>query len=38
MVRYLLNAYEYEHPETGFKIELHHRLLANPHVLNGPLP
>lgn len=36
MLKYLLNAYEYVHPETGIKIELHHRLLNNPGLLAIP--
>lgn len=36
MIRLLVNSYEYAHPQTGLKIELHHRLVANPYVLPVP--
>lgn len=36
MTRYLLNAYAYSHPETGAKVELHHRPLSDPNAMNLP--
>lgn len=35
-IMHLLNGYEYVHPDTGLKIELHYRLLANPDLMNVP--
>lgn len=36
MVVYMLNHLCYRHEELGFEVELHHRLLLNPYVLNIP--
>ena len=32
MARFLLNAWEYTHPSSGLKVELHHRPLASPYT------
>lgn len=36
MARYLCNAYEYSHAEDGHQVELHHRLLGDPHAMAVP--
>lgn len=36
MARHLVNSYEYIDPTGGPRVELHHRLLSDPHVLAIP--